>query len=110
MRSEFGSRVEDLVAAVGPSIGGCCFEVGDEVAGAFSAEFVSEVDGRAHVDLWAENRGQLLRAGVPVAGITVMGECAACARVEGERKYFSYRAEKGRTGRMLSVVGVVEAG
>jgi YfiH family protein len=114
MAEEFGSRPDDLIAAVGPSIGPCCFEVGGEVSaefeGAFSyaGDLISKrANGKAHIDLWGANRRQLLDVGVPPEAITVMGECTACSRLQdGRRKYFSHRAENGFTGRMLSVVGV----
>jgi len=108
MGERFGSRPEDLIAAVGPSIGPCCFEVGDEVAAAFASELVSvRSSGKPHVDLWEANRRQLLAAGVPSSAITVLGECTVCSRTrQGRRKYFSHRAEHGVTGRMLNVIGV----
>jgi hypothetical protein len=114
MREVYGSRPEDMVAAVGPSIGACCYAVGDEVRSNFGAQFKyaealfrTTEGGQMHLDLWEANRRQLLDAGVPEAGITVMGECTACAVAQQERKYFSHRAEHGFTGRMMSVIGVV---
>jgi hypothetical protein len=114
MREVYGSRPEDMVAAVGPSIGACCYAVGDEVRSNFGSQFGyadalfrTADDGQMHLDLWEANRRQLLDAGVPEAGITVMGECTACAVSQQERKYFSHRAEHGFTGRMMSVIGVV---
>jgi len=113
MRREYGSRAEDLEAAVGPSIGVCCYEVGDEVREKFDAEFdyggeLFRADsGQMYVDLWEANRRQLLDAGVAAEKIAVVGECTACARdVGGARKYFSHRAERGVAGRMLNVVGI----
>jgi YfiH family protein len=113
MRGEYGSRVEDLRAAVGPSIGACCYAVGGEVRQAFQKRFeyaeelFQEVDGAMHVDLWEANRRQLLDTGLKTEQIAVVGECTACARDErGERRYFSHRAERGVAGRMLSAVGV----
>lgn len=114
MQAEYGSRAEDLIAAVGPSIGVCCYPVGDEVRSAFRAQFGyaeqlfrSGADGQGHLDLWEANRRQLLDSGVAEAKISVVGECTACARDEdGARRYFSYRAEHGVTGRMMSMVGI----
>jgi YfiH family protein len=114
MRQEYGTRPEDLVAAVGPSIGACCYAVGDEVRSAFGSQFgyaeklfETRDDGQMYLDLWEANRRQLLEAGVPPEGITVVGECTACALTNGEKKYFSHRAEHGFTGRMMSMIGVV---
>jgi polyphenol oxidase len=110
MRERYGSRVEDLSAAVGPSIGVCCYAVGDEVRSAFEAKYgyaakLFQVDS---LDLWDANRRQLLAAGVTAERISVVGECSACARTDDDRRrYFSHRAEKGFAGRMMSVVGVV---
>lgn len=114
MQAEYSSRLEDLIAAVGPSIGACCYPVGDEVRSAFGEQFSyadqlfrSGADGQAHLNLWEANRRQLLDAGVGEAKIAVVGVCTACARDEnGARRYFSYRAEHGVTGRMMSVVGM----
>jgi YfiH family protein len=112
MRRDFGSRVQDLVGAVGPSIGGCCYTVGDEVRVAFGARFEyaeelfrSAEDG-VHVDLAEANRRQMIRAGLRGDAVTVLGECTACGRAEGQRKYFSHRAEKGFTGRAMGMIGV----
>jgi YfiH family protein len=120
MRWEYGSQPEDLFAAVGPSIGVCCYSVGEEVRSQFGEQFsyadelFREVPGdsaeartKLHVNLWEANRRQLLDAGVDESRITLVGECTACARnADGGRRYFSHRAEKGIAGRMLSAVGV----
>jgi YfiH family protein len=113
MRREYGTRGEDLVAAVGPSIGACCYAVGDEVREQFAGEFgygaelFGEREGELFVDLWEANRQQLMDAGVGAERIAMVGECTACARdAAGERRYFSHRAERGVAGRMLNVVGI----
>lgn len=112
----YGTRAADCIAAVGPSVGACCYEVDEVVRARLLAgpgrEDVPAVlqggeGGRWRMDLWEANRRQLVRAGVPAAAITVLGECTACTReADGRRRYFSHRAEGGRTGRMLGVVGV----
>lgn len=115
MREEYGSRVEDLIAAVGPSVGPCCYGVGEEVRGEFEREFLYGSSlfrlgeaGEMRLDLWEANRLQLLDAGLAQARIVAVGECTACARdVGGALRYFSHRGEKGVAGRMLNVVGVV---
>jgi YfiH family protein len=115
MRDEFGSRMGDLVAAVGPSIGACCYTVGEEVRSEFGGRFgyadslfrIGDA-GEMRLDLWEANRRQLLDAGVGEQRIAVVGECTACARDAGAGlRYFSHRGEKGVAGRMLSVVGIV---
>lgn len=114
MREVYGSRPEDMVATVGPSIGSCCYTVGEEVRSGFGSQFGyadalfrTTEEGQMYLDLWEANRRQLLDAGVPAESVTVMGECTACTISSGERKYFSHRAEHGFTGRMMSVIGVV---
>ena len=110
MGAEYGSRSEDLVAAVGPSIGACCYAVGDEVQGEFRQAFPysEELFRGMRLDLWEANRRQLTASGVSPDRITVAGECTACSRnQDGSRRYFSHRDEKGFTGRMLTLVGLV---
>jgi hypothetical protein len=117
MTHEYGSQPQDLIAAIGPSIGACCYAVGEEVRTAFSSQFdyAEELflsDRKAspsiYVDLWKANQRQLLAAGIEPSKITVIGECTACSRDEqGRPRYFSHRAEHGVAGRMLSVVGIV---
>jgi YfiH family protein len=133
MRTEFGSRPEDLMAAIGPGIALCCYAVGEEVRSEFASQFsyapelfreLSESDpirekypllvltARApghsnlgpqlHLDLMEANRHQLLEAGLRPEAITVIGHCTRCQR----NRYFSYRAEQGFTGRMLSAIGM----
>jgi YfiH family protein len=109
---EFGTRAQDVVAAVGPSIGPCCYAVGGEVHTAFGSAFsyaeslFAKRGGELFLDLWEANRRQLADAGLPSANITVLHECTACTRTGGERKYFSHRAEKGVTGRAMGLVGI----
>jgi copper oxidase (laccase) domain-containing protein len=92
----------------------CCFAVGEEVRERFHAEFVYaedlfvEADGQLYADLHTANQRQLVGAGMRPEAITTIAECSACARVAGRRKYFSHRAEKGFTGRMMSVIGAVD--
>lgn len=120
MEAEFGSRSEDLIAAVGPSIGSCCYNVGQEVRQAFREGytyadelFTLRIDASSragyalYVDLWNANRRQLIVAGVPPEKITVVAECTGCTGLPGRRKYFSHRCEEGFTGRMMSVIGIV---
>jgi YfiH family protein len=114
MTKEFGSRPEELVAAIGPAIRRCCFAVGEEVRLRFADEFVyaddlfHEEEGQLYADLHTANQRQLVGAGLRPEAIATIAECSACARVEGRRKYFSHRAEKGFTGRMMSVIGAME--
>jgi YfiH family protein len=118
MRKEFGTRPEDLLAAVGPSIGACCYTVGQDVREQFAEQFTysenlfrslppEEGKARFKIDLWEANRRQLLDAGLQAGKISVVGECTACTfEPSGEPRYFSHRAQAGRTGRMLNVIGI----
>lgn len=115
MQADYGSQAADIVAAVGPSIGPCCYTVGEEVRAEFGKKFVysNELFSRAsdageiRLNLWEANRRQLLDAGITEARIKVVGECTACTKSQsGAMRYFSHRAEHGIAGRMLNVVGV----
>jgi YfiH family protein len=111
LRHEFNSRPEDLLAAIGPSIGACCFAIGPEVRDQFNNNFAYAPslfsDGPPlRMDLWEANRRQLLDAGLHPSAISTLGHCTACTRLPGgRRKYFSHRAERGQTGRMLGLIG-----
>lgn len=100
MVQAFGSRLADIIAGVGPSIGPCCYEIGPQVATQVRDAFpegdrwlLPQASGAIHLDLWAANREQLAAAGV--GQVEVAGLCTACHTEE----FFSHRAEGGRTGR-----------
>lgn len=134
MRREFGSQLKDVYAAIGPGIQQCCYEVGDEVRQEFESQFpwaddlfrqVKSSDAvrerypllfmnarapghgddcsKLHLDLREANRRQLVAAGVPSSQVTALEDCTAC----DTRRFFSHRAEKGKTGRMMAVIGIV---
>ncbi len=124
MAARFGSDPSELLAAIGPSIGSCCFAVGGEVrtqflsAFSYGAELFNEVPAHVasssaedidiHLDLTQANQRQLLAAGLPGENISLLSECTACTRLEdGRRKYFSHRSERGVTGRMMSAIAIV---
>jgi len=113
LMDEFGSDGDDLVGAVGPAIGACCYTVGEEVRErfgarfAYAAELFEEKEDGLHVDLAEANRRQLAGAGLRADKVTVLRECTACARVNGRQKYFSHRAEQGFTGRAMGMIGLV---
>jgi YfiH family protein len=96
-----GARPGDLVAAVGPSIGPCCYEVSPELLARFRDAFGADVAaGAGHLDLWRANRRVLEGAGVAAARIDVLGRCTACE----PRLFFSHRRDRGRTGRQVGYV------
>jgi YfiH family protein len=129
----FGSRPRDIKAAIGPGIGGCCYEVGEEVRTKFESQFEyaaslfhevkesdpvrekypllfltarapghSDLPKKIFLDLVEANRQQLLAAGVPAKNIEASALCTNCH----PDQLFSYRAEKGKTGRLMAVAGI----
>jgi YfiH family protein len=86
-----GSR--RLVAAIGPSIGPCCYEVGEEVAAPFAEAFGDDVVRDGKLDLWTSAE-RALRA----AGVDRVDRFDACTSCQGSR-FFSHRRDSGRTGR-----------
>jgi len=79
-------------AVLGPCIGPCCFEVGDEVATQFAPAHVSRIEGeRAHVDLRSAIELRLAARGIALEVIRV---CTSC-----DRRCFSHRRDQGATGR-----------
>jgi len=120
-----GARCSDLIAALGPSIGQCCFEVDKELADRFSTKLGENnrlspfpqgkglgvrfsrpgQPGKAYLDLRAILTHQLLRAGLAPTNITNIGPCTKCANA----RFFSRRAANGQTtGLNLSFVGFPE--
>ena len=129
----FGTRPRDLKAAIGPGIQGCCYEVGEEVRTKFESQFeygstlfreVKESDPvrekypllfltarapghsvlpkKIFLDLVEANRRQLLAAGLAKRNVESSPLCTNCH----PEMLFSYRAEKGKTGRMMGVAGI----
>jgi YfiH family protein len=130
MQMEFGSKPEDLLVALGPSIGPCCYEVGAEFVINFTAQFADADDyfdearsgeepnplqwlnmappghqpppKNVHLDLRKANRSQVIAAGVREKNIYISDLCTAC-RTD---LLFSFRKEGPRSGRLLSVIGI----
>jgi len=100
-----GARPAELTAALGPGIGACCYEVGDDVRAAFAegggAFFRPGPHGRAHLDVRAANRAQLLAAGLRPEAVHDVDECTRCR----PDLYHSYRREGKGGGRMISYIG-----
>jgi len=103
MAETYGSRPENLIAAIGPAIGGCCYEVGTEVAEQFESfpeALESAGNGTYRLDLKEINRRQLLAAGMRPERIEISPVCTSC---ENDR-FFSYRKEGGCSGRFMSCI------
>jgi len=133
MRKHFGSDPRNLVAAIGPGVRGCCYAVGEEVRTRFEAQFAyasslfrevkesdpvrekypllfltarapghGELPVKLFLDLVEANRRQLLDAGVLAKNIDTAAPCTVCH----PELLFSFRAEKGITGRMMAAAGI----
>jgi polyphenol oxidase len=133
MIRNFGTHPRDIKAAIGPGIQGCCYEVGEEVRTKFQSQFAyadelfreakesdpvrekypllfltarapghSELPQKLFLDLAEANRRQLLAAGVAKKNIEASPLCTNCHT----DLLFSYRGQKGKTGRMMAVVGI----
>jgi hypothetical protein len=130
MKMEFKTDPSDLLAAIGPAIGGCCYEVGTEVAAAFHSQFANAPEWfdelrtgdepnplqwlnqfppghqpppkNVRLDLRRANRAQLLAAGLRRPNIFVSDLCTACR----PDLLFSYRKQGSESGRMMSVIGI----
>lgn len=108
LRELYGSHPEDLIAAVGPSIGPCCYTVGADLMDAFRERGHGKAEtGRwfrqgpgLQLDLWMANRDQLEAAGVPAAAIYVSGLCTACH----PDWFYSYRREGAAAGRLVGFI------
>jgi YfiH family protein len=133
MQQHFGSDPKKILAAIGPGIYACCYEVGKDLRTQFEAQFNyakdlfvevsnydpvrekypmlfltarapghSDLGPQIHLDLVEANRRQLLDAGVPAKNIAASDLCTSC-RTD---ILFSYRKERGKTGRMMGAVGI----
>lgn len=110
LRREFGVDPARLVAAIGPSIGACCYEVGEDLLAAFSDAgfspderagwFSRDGAGRLRLDLWRANADQLRQAGVGADGVHVSGLCTRTHAGVFE----SFRADGERAGRMAAII------
>lgn len=107
-----GIRPGELLAALGPSIGPCCYEVSEELGERFSeaglpvhspmgGAWPGRAAGKPHLDLRLANRVLLERAGVPSANVQAVGPCTRCA----QDRFHSFRAEPESAGRQVSWVG-----
>lgn len=121
MQSEFGSNPAEIIAAIGPSICGDCYEVSKDVADEFSREFGTKASQivfsqedyyRLHhidkpfniekyqLDLWQANRIILLDAGIQADNLSVTNICTCC----NDKLLFSHRASHGKRGNLAAVL------
>lgn len=101
---KYAAQPEDIIAAVGPSIGPCCYEVGSELAGHFASHPEAPTwftpDAKPHLDLWRATRDQLARAGVPPRQIHL---CALCT-FDHPALFHSYRRDGAKAGRLVAAI------
>ncbi len=104
LEERYGSRAEDLVAAIGPGICKNCYEVGPEVAVQFEKWFPERTDlkARTNLDLVEANRRQLVEAGLDPSRIFTGAPCTSCSPQE----FHSWRRDHVKTGRMVAAVAI----
>ena len=106
MQKNYGTKGEDCLAFIGACISETNFEVGEEVAVQFAND-VKRFDSakqKYFIDLKKENKKQLMQFGVPETNIEISEYCT----IANNNLFFSYRKEKGVTGRMLALIGIKE--
>lgn len=101
----YGSRPEELLAGIGPCIGPCCYEVGNDVWENIERDYpdwkeavLNDKEGKAKLDLVLLNKLQLLDAGLRAENISFSGLCTACLPT----LFYSFRRDKKRVGHMTS--------
>jgi len=109
MKKQFNSVPQKLIACIGPSIGPDHYEVGHDVVQTLSTTIGTDFDscyrkknGSYYVDLWKANEMVLRQSGVDQ--IEISGLCTACDLT----RWYSHRAEKGKTGRFGAVIALTQ--
>ena len=111
MSEEYGTRPEELYAAVGPSICQKCYEVSEDVAEEFrrafdpkywNTLFYKKENGKYQLNLWEANRIVLLESGIPEDHISMPNLCTCC----NPEFLFSHRASKGKRGNLGAFLGI----
>lgn len=107
MQNSYGSEPQNILAAIGPAIGPCCYEVDLPAADAFRCQnnsesflFPGKRKNRWMLDLVEANRRQLLNCGIPEANIESSGLCTVCR----QDAFFSHRRSGGITGRQINFI------
>lgn len=111
MKEAFGTRPEDVQAAIGPSICQDCYEVSEDVARAFMDEFADQLDdrlvyrkgnGKYQLNLWNANERILLEAGIRPEHLSITNICTCC----NHELLFSHRASHGQRGNLAAFLGL----
>ena len=108
LQDTFGTRPEECLVGIGPSIGPCCFEVDPPVMEQFAAAIPQQSSiinpgskpGKYNIDLCEANRMQLVEMGVAEENISMASLCTCC----NTDIFFSHRGDRGRTGSMAAVL------
>ena len=106
MMNYSNSTFKDMYAVIGPAIGSCCYNVGDDVIMGVKTSIIdySNVfnifDNNTYVDLKGVNKQQLLELGIPTENIDICPYCTSC----NNDLFFSYRKENGTTSRHSAVI------
>lgn len=103
MQEYFGSSPQNIIVGIGPSVGPCCYQVGQEVISQVEQVLGTtqnlvrnrSADGKGYLDLWKANLKQLLDVGIPEENIDMAGTCTC----HHPNVFFSYRHGRGNTGR-----------
>lgn len=107
MKNRFFCEPKDLMVAIGPSIRGCCYQVGPDTSEAVvhatgGGAYYRVHGGRQSLDLAMANRVQALSMDISESNIWVSEDCTFC----NPERYFSYRYAKGSTGRQAAFIGI----
>src|SRR6516164_7226865 len=95
---------KNLIAVIGPHIGACCYEVGEDVAAQIDDTAIVRMPefSKPHIDLAAANRAQLVRSGIPESQIETSSLCTKCR----DDLFHSYRRDGKAMGHLLSAIGI----
>ena len=95
---------KNLIAVIGPHIGACCYEVGEDVAAQIDATAIVRMPefSKPHIDLAAANRAQLVESGIPESQIEISSLCTKCR----DDLFHSYRRDGKAMGHLLSAIGI----
>lgn len=94
---------EGIIAVIGPSIGPCCYEVGEDVASMFDGRFLTgSAKGGHRLNLWEAVKQQLIESGLNPKNIFNPEVCTCC----NQNIFYSHRGSGGKTGRMLGIIGL----
>lgn len=104
MERKFGTNKKNCLVHLGTSIKKCCYQVSSEMKQRFKEQFGNSVHNGDYISLQTANKIQLVDFGVHPKSITNSPFCTAC----NTDKFFSYRAESGQTGRMLSFIQLTQ--